>query len=316
MNISIGDSKTIPCPICNSTDFSLVSDLDRYGIPIKTVCCSSCGLVFVNPQPSKEWTEMFYKNHYRNLYEEVDIPSREYCERKDMAWKHRQSIAFFSEYLDPTGNILDIGAADGAFLRLFREKFPTWELSGIEPNAKFVNFVSKEYDLPSLKAGLFPQDLEGSTRYDFLHVSHVFEHILEPLNFLKACWERLAEDGMLYLEVPNALNFRKSYRSVHIAHVFHYCPKTLEAILNKAGFKVLKMCDSLVVPSRKKKRQMPLNVMVLAKKTADPLPVSTGYSTAEIQANIDRLKKQWHIPFFKKIRLKRRAENYFSDITC
>ena len=314
MSTSICDSERIKCPICESEDFLLISDLDRYGIPIKTVCCASCGLVFVNPQPSKAWTENFYKNHYRHLYEEVDVPTRDYCERESMFWKHNQSLAFFSEYLGKTGKVLDIGAADGIFLRVFRDHFPNWDLSGIEPNAKFVKFVSKEYDLPNLKAGLFPQDLEDSTKYDFLHSSHVFEHILDPLNFLNACRDRLTDEGMLFLEIPNALNFRKSYRSVHVAHVFHYCPRTIEALLNKAGFQVLKLCDTLVVPSRKKKREMPLNIMVLAKKITETLPVSTGYSKAEIQANADRLRKQWRIPFFKKIRLRRRARKSLADL--
>lgn len=39
--------KTIEkCPICNHERFLLIAEKDRYGIPLDTMVCEKCGLVF------------------------------------------------------------------------------------------------------------------------------------------------------------------------------------------------------------------------------------------------------------------------------
>ena len=283
--------------------FETVSDLDRHGIPIKTVCCARCGLIFVNPRPNEAWIADFYRNHYRELYEEVTTPTREYAERPIMTWKHTQAIQLVSAFLPDRGNLLDIGAAEGTFLRLFRDEFADWQLAGIEPNARFVEFAKEEYGIDGIEVGLFPKDLENSENFDLIHTSHVLEHILDPLAFLAACRERLADRGLIYVEVPNALNFRKSHRSAHIAHLFHYDPHSLHALLAKAGFEVLELRDDLVVPSRKKEREMPLNLMALARKADGEVPGPEGRSREEIRRNVRRLRRQWRMPLLKRLRL-------------
>jgi len=43
----------------------------------------------------------------------------------------------------------------------------------------------------------------GSERYDFVVASHVLEHLVNPLRFLRQCYDLLVEGGQLYLAIPD-----------------------------------------------------------------------------------------------------------------
>ena len=56
------------CSLCESNNFTLVSEGDRYGFDLKKQFCNECGLIQTYPAVSKEFHEKFYSYHYRPLY--------------------------------------------------------------------------------------------------------------------------------------------------------------------------------------------------------------------------------------------------------
>ena len=56
------------CSLCESNNFTLVSEGDRYGFDLKKQFCNECGLIQTYPAVSKGFHNEFYSYHYRPLY--------------------------------------------------------------------------------------------------------------------------------------------------------------------------------------------------------------------------------------------------------
>jgi SAM-dependent methyltransferase len=78
--------------------------------------------------------------------------------------------------------------------------------------------------------------------FDLVTVSHVAEHMVDPVRDLRVIAARTAPDGLIYVEVPDARGF-SSYaaepmREINIEHVNHFSPMTLRLLLESTGYAV------------------------------------------------------------------------------
>ena len=82
--------------------------------------------------------------------------------------------------------------------------------------------------------------------FDFIMLSHVVEHIPEPLEFLQLVHRLLKKGGTVYIEVPNYESFSRKYSQQYWyawetpRHLLMFSPKTITKLLEKAGFTVVK----------------------------------------------------------------------------
>ncbi len=280
----------VPCALCGGMGGLPVATRERHGLPLRTVVCARCGLTFTNPRPPVAWYARFYAQEYRRLYEGVSAPTRAYADNPGNEWKHRANVELAAPFLPATGAVLDVGAAEGTFLRVFREARPRWALHGVEPDPAFAEFARREYGLAGVVAGEFPAAVPAGTRFELLHAGHVLEHLLDPNAFLRECRARLAPGGHLLLDVPDAATPNRGLSALHVAHVYHYTGPTLTALLAKWGFAVVASRTDLVVPFGK--RQVPWTLQVVAAlgdrpATPPPLPATIPAATAAF------LRRQW-----------------------
>lgn len=74
-------------------------------------------------------------------------------------------------------------------------------------------------------------------------LSHVLEHLSNPLNSINAISKLLAEDGYLYVEVPGIFKIHSTYGDVLLflqnAHLYHFTLNTLSFLMAQAGFKLI-----------------------------------------------------------------------------
>lgn len=134
-------------------------------------------------------------------------------------------------------------------LRLARQR--GWESVGVEPSPSLSELASKHgYKVYRT----FLQDLPASEErsFDVVALSDVFEHVTEPLPFLKTAARFLKDDGVLYVKVPNARWNQFKQRALAMMgrtprqgvwdsyeHVVHYTDATLRAMLERGGFEPL-----------------------------------------------------------------------------
>lgn len=222
-----------PCPVCHAQDASIVSERDRHGQPLTTRLCEACGHVFNDPIPTAEELAAFYQRDYRVSYKGAARPRG-----RQIARNFQRVARFWSNWGHVIRNhprVLDIGAGSGEFL--FFAQTLGHEACGVEPNVGYAAWCRDELGLSVRTA--FIEDLAASTEtYDFVRLNHVLEHLRDPVEALERAAQRLAPDGVLYVEVPDILGYAagKSHgRIFHYGHISNFSPWTLRAAAGRAG---------------------------------------------------------------------------------
>lgn len=225
----------IDCHLCGSKEKRIYHRINS-GIDI--VQCKRCGLVYLNPQPSvEEIRKLYSKDYFNHTYLKKEAHSR-------LRNTARLILEEVERYHQP-GRILDIGAAGGHSLKVAQEK--GWEPFGVEISSYATSWAKENFDLDILSGTLeeakFPDDF-----FDAIIMSHTLEHLPHPLATLQEACRVLKRRGIVYIAVPS-LNLLKAKvrRKENLGalrdeeHLYWFSPQTLKAMLEKVGFKILKV---------------------------------------------------------------------------
>ena len=225
--------EAISCILCGWQASDIVSRFDRKKKPLVTRLCRGCGLVFNDPIPSDEDLSAFYATHYRLEYKGAFRPrGRQIIRNFRRVGAHIQD---FSDLIAPARSVLDIGAGSGEFL--FAMAIAEKAALGIEPNREYAAYCREALGLDVRTDALAP-DLFEPGRFDFIRLNHVLEHLNDPIASLSMIARFLADDGVLYVEVPNIEIYARSKsvgRMFHYGHIFTFSPWTLQAAAGRAG---------------------------------------------------------------------------------
>jgi len=155
--------------------------------------------------------------------------------------------------------LLDVGSAHGWFLEEAKTRF---EVLGIEPD-EAVGQKAKERGLP-VRYGFFPDALHTGEQFDVIVFNDVIEHIPKIEQAINACYERLARDGILILNLPNSrgIFYRLAKLFYHVGwsgpfermwqkdlpspHIHYFNETNLRKLVNKHGFRLV---QELALPS-------------------------------------------------------------------
>ena len=140
----------------------------------------------------------------------------------------------------PRGSLLDVGCGEGSFLWLMREL--GWTVRGVEldPRAAAVARArGLEITESSIEQASLPSDA-----FDVITMSHVIEHVLDPVSVLAAVRRALRPGGMLYLFTPNGESwghamFGEAWYPLEPPRHFHiFSAGNLVACAERAGLHV------------------------------------------------------------------------------
>ena len=209
------------------------------------VQCGNCGFIFCNP--AIKGFEYLESDHYSD----PDVYSAYLKSNIYSVFKIGEKIL---RKIRPTGKLLDIGAGKGGFVSLAIKN--GYEAKGIEPSARFCEYARKSYGVQVeegyLERGLHFQD----EKFDVITLFHVLEHVPQPQELLRTITNYLKEDGVVYIEVPNAdasllwiadivfhlcgKNWSSRLSPLHAPfHSFGYSPNSLKYLLEHNGFQLV-----------------------------------------------------------------------------
>jgi SAM-dependent methyltransferase len=146
--------------------------------------------------------------------------------------------------LKPEARLLDVGCGTGQLLSvLHRAGFH--RLAGIDP------FLERDVEvLPAVTVRKCRIE-EVDERFDCVMLHHVFEHVLQPLETLIACRDRLSEGGRILLRLPWVEGEAwETYREHWVQldaprHQFLHSRASLERLARQAGLSIQQIwCDS------------------------------------------------------------------------
>jgi SAM-dependent methyltransferase len=222
------------CLLCGSDDQQTFAKVESFGFPLVYYQCGNCGLVYQSQDESHASDPAFYATTYRKIYQSSEAPTQ-----KDL-WVQSQRAQHLIDVVHSTGkteieNMLDVGASAGVLLGAFRRAFGC-QVTGVEPGEAYRKVAqSKDIRMFPLLANLIDSDPE---RFNLVSLSHVLEHLPDPVGTLRTIREKLLTDkGLLLLEVPNFY----AHDSYELAHLACYTPHTLSEVVRQAGFEVLRL---------------------------------------------------------------------------
>lgn len=228
----------VPCPICSSREFDELAKVDRYRMGITTSGCRGCGLVMTNPRPGIAAMDDFYRFHYRNYYESVDVPSQEYIRKihKDVRASYTVDYLEQAGVLRETGRVLDFGCGEGSLLREMSARWPGLETEAVEPGETFREFA-REFAACKIYPGLDELRASSEGNFDLITVNHVLEHIMQPNELLLELGQLLSDNGRIFIDVP-AIEGYRSVESLHIGHMYHFSENALKKLAAATGYRV------------------------------------------------------------------------------
>lgn len=267
------------CPICRSTSRSILHNRlkdDTFNSNKDTWTlnrCDSCSSAYLAPRPSPETIYLAYENYYTH-----DIKD---CKNKSLVgmrkikrilangyknWKYGSNISPSSymgviiAYLFPSARasmnkemrhlpklfkgakLLDVGFGDGIFLQTAKQI--GWDVKGVDFDPNVVANAKKNgLDVFCGGVEIF---IGQENKFDVITMSHVIEHVYDPVSTLKICFSLLKPGGQLWIETPNInsygyKNFGQNWRGIEAPrHLTIFTNKSLDSLLCLLGFRIVK----------------------------------------------------------------------------
>src|ERR1700741_1031508 len=178
------------CTICGGTvSFLLKKEaFDLYK-------CSSCSLVFVDPQPTDDFLkEKVYSS---------EVGYQRY-ERKDFATIQADTktikLLNYLEKQHPAGKtILDVGCSSGEFL--YHAQKIGLKAKGVEVN-KWTVEIGRSNGLDIFNGFLAEAKFDNAS-FDIIFLGDIIEHVTSPRDFVAECDRLLKPGGILIISTPN-----------------------------------------------------------------------------------------------------------------
>jgi SAM-dependent methyltransferase len=212
------------------------------------VRCRGCGLVRTNPRPAREAIGAYYPHSYVAFNQRSVQRGRVGRLLRELA--HAPATARYgpARVAQPPpsggGRVLDVGCGSGLLLtELARLGWETW---GVEPDERTASALRAHLGLPGERIVVATAETASlpAGAFDLVTMSHVLEHLHDPLAALAGVHRWLRPGGRLRVWVPNIASlesrvFRRLWFGLDLPrHLYHFERRSLLSLLGASGFQV------------------------------------------------------------------------------
>jgi SAM-dependent methyltransferase len=192
--------------------------------------CGSCGFVTYSPRP--EESDIASKYHYLKQIE-PDIGGQtghsEYDKRLDYERAARVYSRTTKYFKEEKLNILDYGGGNGKLMLPYLEA---------GHNCHIVDYSDNQI-AGVMKVGNDVHDIVADKPFDTIVLSHVLEHVSNPVELLFTLREHLAPEGLIYAEVPHQIWAGIRIDPDPVTHTNFFTLNSFRTLFNMTGFHVL-----------------------------------------------------------------------------
>lgn len=219
------------CPICGSN--KLKKTLLKRWSECSFVRCGGCNLIFQNPQESIKRT----KERYNDDYFQYEVKNQHNF--FNLVEKTLLDFDLFN-IIPERSRILEVGSATGLFLKYMNEK--GHDAVGVEICKESVDYGRKNYNVNLLNCTLEEAGFSDNS-FDFIHFSHLIEHLNDPESFLNTVNRILKKDGYVMVTTPNSKGlfsriYSENWRCIVTDHLFLFDKDNLKKLLLKCNFQI------------------------------------------------------------------------------
>ena len=216
----------------------IISEKDRYGIPVKNLICSKCGLIRSEKIFDQESNINFYKYYYRNIYVGLSKPNEKFFD--DQINRGVEFLTLLNKYIEikDINNLLEIGCGSGGILYPFHKM--KLSCTGVDYDEAYMEYGRLKG--LSLIYGNYKNIIEDNS-VDLLILSHVMEHFSNPIEDMINVINKVKSNKYLLVEVPGIFIINKIYLSpiyyLQNAHVFNYYFSYLKVFFENLGMEII-----------------------------------------------------------------------------
>ena len=230
--------------------------------------CDGCGLGQIDCSTLDESKlGSYYKYDYRRVTNIGNVTSESaklYYEARGAALVH--AVERFAN--GNVARIFEIGAGHGFNLLAAKQRFPNATLFTDEPDDAIT------------QAAVINRGSLDEGPYDAVILSHVLDHIADPIVQLHRVSRALRPGGVLVIEVPNENLSVASYQGCDEPHVSFFDRATLTKVLGKV--KNLMVTD-IFTAGRSRSQSNPKSIRSIARTAAYSVPILENLLTQRLK---------------------------------
>jgi SAM-dependent methyltransferase len=232
--------KSSACP-CGETRALIISEVDRYGLPLTFVLCAACGTIRIDPYLDALSLEDFYVRFFQQMYARATDIASYFARQKNYGEK---ILALARTWLKPGSRVYEVGCGAGGALDIFQRN--GYQVAGCDYSAELIA-AGEERGVRNLCYGSL-KDIQAhlpEVKADLIYLNHVFEHMNDPLSFLEECRMLLAPGGRIIITVPDVSKIDSFacpagdlMQFLHIAHKYNFSFEGIRRLGRRASYRV------------------------------------------------------------------------------
>lgn len=251
-SVVIGKNTEKPknCYICQSTSlFRKIQVGERIFYK-----CNNCDVLFLAGSTKTVDLNKIYGSEY--YFQKDSSNSENFFGYNDYDYYRKYIEEYFEYHLkeierfNGKGNLLDVGCAFGYMLNVANRR--GWKSEGIDISKYAVDYAKNNFNL-NVKHGKFEEVHYKQNSFNAIVMNDLIEHIPTPQIYIEKAHNLLKKNGILFISTPNSnsLSFRilgkRWLQIMQEDHLYLFNPNSIRFLLEKSGFKILKIKTSFKV---------------------------------------------------------------------
>lgn len=221
------------CPICGDERVHNVASYRHtsalFAGRSRTVC-DACGMVFASPMPDDAALAAYNASYFASAH---GGQPRSPVATAFFSGIARIRLAYLERYLSKhnvdVSNLMELGPGPGFFARNWLAQHSATTYLAIETDAS-CHASLKEAGAHLVDASAMG---EGNTSVDLVVMSHVLEHVSNPMKFLKDATCNLRKGGAIFIEVPCR---DWEHKPTDEPHLLFFDKRPMHQLLSNLGF--------------------------------------------------------------------------------
>lgn len=224
-----------PCPVCGSTGSGFYANNDY----LDYERCDRCSLIFMNPAPAPDAVAKGFEGEDELLMDYFRVMARYRTAvppgKPDPAADNKLRDIYA---LRQSGRLLDVGCSVGDFLHKAKHFY---DVEGVEVNPNTAAIAEQDFTVHKKVLA----ELKLPPVYDIVTLHQILYGIPDVVGLLRDIRAVLKDDGLLYINSPNADSYAMELYRGKANHLYGYTTlnvfnrKSLTALAERAGFTVL-----------------------------------------------------------------------------
>jgi hypothetical protein len=217
------------CPVCGSSDVKN-QGVYRYQNPIfanaSRLTCMTCQMIFASPMPSDEDLAIYNASYFETAHGGL---TKSPIEKSFFQGIASLRLSYVKKYLERHNikckRVFELGPGPGYLAKCWLEQDPQIIYSAVETDR-----ASHKY-LEHLGVKLISSS--DKVQSDIVVMSHVLEHVSNPVEFIKEATEGLIPEGILFIEVPCQ---DWAHKELDEPHILFFDKNPMRQMLENIGF--------------------------------------------------------------------------------